>query len=53
MLVVPGVTYEVRPRDTLGEIALRFGVSVEALKAANGIADVNVIRVGQVLTIPR
>jgi LysM repeat protein len=52
-LVVPGLIYTVRPRDTLGEIAQRFGVSVRDLADANGIQNVNVIHVGQFLTIPR
>ncbi len=45
-------TYTVQPGDTLGGIAARFDVSVEELAAANGIADVNRIDVGQVLVIP-
>ncbi|MQA00199.1 MAG: LysM peptidoglycan-binding domain-containing protein [Dehalococcoidia bacterium] len=53
VLHVPGHTYEVCPRDTLGEIARRFGVTLQALASANAIADVDVIRVGQVLVIPR
>ncbi|MCS6826996.1 MAG: LysM peptidoglycan-binding domain-containing M23 family metallopeptidase [Caldilinea sp.] len=44
--------YTVAPGDTLGAIAVRFGVTVEALVAANGIEDPNRIRVGQVLLIP-
>lgn len=47
----PG-TYTVQPGDTLGIIAARFGVTVDALAAANGILDVNLIDVGQVLAIP-
>lgn len=47
-----GSTYTVQPGDTLGQIATRFGVSVEALAAANAIDDVNRISVGQVLVIP-
>ncbi|MEZ4638388.1 MAG: peptidoglycan DD-metalloendopeptidase family protein [Caldilineaceae bacterium] len=45
-------TYTIQPGDTLGQIATRFGVSVEALAAANAIVDVNRISVGQVLVIP-
>lgn len=45
-------TYIVRPGDTLGLIALRFGVTIQALAAANNISNINVIYVGQVLTIP-
>lgn len=42
----------VQAGDTLGKIAARLKVTVEALAAANGIRDVNKIRVGQVLTVP-
>jgi murein DD-endopeptidase MepM/ murein hydrolase activator NlpD len=45
-------TYTVQPGDTLGQIATRFGISVEALAAANAIDDINRISVGQVLLIP-
>ncbi len=47
-----GGSYEVRQGDSLFGIALRHGVSLEALAAANGIADPNHIRIGQVLVIP-
>ena len=53
VLHLPVHTYEVCARDTLGAIATRFGVTLEALAAANAIANVNLVRVGQVLTIPR
>lgn len=43
--------YRVRSGDTLSEIAAKFGVTVKAIKAANGLKG-NVIRVGQVLIIP-
>jgi LysM repeat protein len=42
----------VKSGDTLGKIAARLGVTLKALADANGIADVNKIRVGQVLTVP-
>jgi LysM repeat protein len=42
----------VRPGDTLGEIARRHGVSVRVLARANGITNVNLVRIGQYLTIP-
>lgn len=45
-------TYTVAPGDTLGAIAARFGVPIEALVAANGIEDPDRILVGQVLLIP-
>jgi len=46
------VTYVVQEGDTLGAIAIRFGVSVEALQAANGIDDPTKLQIGQELTIP-
>jgi LysM repeat protein len=46
-------TYVVRPGDTLWRISRELKVDLDALAAANQIADVNRIRAGQVLTIPR
>ena len=45
-------TYTVQRGDTLAEIALEFGVTLDALARANNILDVNRIEVGQVLVIP-
>ncbi len=45
------LTYEVQPGETLSEIALRYGVDLDALAAANGIANPDLIFAGQVLTI--
>jgi hypothetical protein len=45
-------TYTVQQGDTLSLIAQRFGTTVQAIQAANGIADPNEIIVGQVLVIP-
>lgn len=45
-------TYEVQRGDTLSAIAQRFGTTVDALVAANGLADPDVLAVGQVLAIP-
>ena len=47
-----GQTYQVRPGDTLFEIAQRFDVSVNALAEANGITNTALIRPGMVLVIP-
>ena len=47
-----GTTYTVKAGDTLYSIALKYGVTVSALAAANNITNVNLIRVGQVLKIP-
>lgn len=45
-------TYTVRWGDTLGGVARRFGVPLGALVSANKIPDPDLIRAGQVLTIP-
>ena len=47
-----GPIYIVQPGDTLSSIAARFGVSVDDLMAANGIADPNLLSAGQQLIIP-
>lgn len=44
--------YTVVPGDTLYEIAVRFGVTLEDLIAVNGIVNENLIEPGQVLVIP-
>ncbi len=48
----PGRTYTVRSGDTLVTIAARFGSTVKAIAAANGLSDPRLIRIGQVLVIP-
>jgi LysM repeat protein len=48
----PQTTYTVVAGDTLALIAERFGTTVAALQAANGIEDPNTITIGQVLVIP-
>lgn len=48
----PGTTYVVATGDTLGTIALRFGVSVSAVMTANNIDNANVVSLGQQLVIP-
>ncbi len=42
----------VQPGENLFRIALRYGTTVEELAKANGITNVNMISVGQELTIP-
>lgn len=49
--VYPGY-YVVQWGDNLSRIAARYGTTVWAIAQANGIANVNYIRVGQVLVIP-
>lgn len=44
--------YLVQSGDNLSRIAAKFGVSPAAISAANGIANANVIVVGQRLVIP-
>ncbi len=48
-----GATYTVGPGDTLWDIALRFGVTVEALAQANGLSNLDQLEVGQELIIPQ
>jgi LysM repeat protein len=45
-------TYVVQQGDTLFKIALRFGITLEALESANDITDPNKVYPGQVLKIP-
>ena len=49
---IPPVTYTVQRGDTLSKIAKQFGGTVEALVAANHIANANSVAQGQVLVIP-
>lgn len=44
-------TYTVRAGDTLSSIAAKFGTSYQALAGLNGIANPNLIYVGQVLRV--
>jgi len=44
-------SYQVQPGDSLAKISKKTGVSIDTLKAANGIVD-KPIRVGQTLTLP-
>ena len=44
-------TYTVRPGDTLSRIAKAHGTTWQALAKLNGLADPNVIEVGQVLKV--
>jgi LysM repeat protein len=49
---ISGAEYVVQPGDTLGTLSGRFGVSVAALAAANGIARPELLRIGQRLLVP-
>lgn len=46
-------TYTVRSGDTLSEIAQEHGTTVEKLKSLNNISNVNNIKVGQKIKIPK
>ncbi|MBC8249141.1 MAG: LysM peptidoglycan-binding domain-containing protein [Anaerolineales bacterium] len=48
----PTGTHVVQPGENLFRIALKYGVTVEALAVANGISNVNLIYPGQKLRIP-
>jgi hypothetical protein len=55
MIATPAATLEiyiVKPGDTLSEIALLYGTTVDALAAANNIENVDLILIGQQLIIP-
>ncbi len=45
-------SYTVQAGDTLSKIAARFGTTAATIAAANNIANINLIFVGQVLQIP-
>jgi LysM repeat protein len=49
----PGGEYDVQPGDTLSHIAIRFDVSLEQLRDANLLTNIDLIIPGQRLKIPR
>lgn len=51
-LVLKPVVYALQPTDTLETVARRFRVSVEALKAWNGIEDERFLKTGTHLIVP-
>ncbi len=48
----PDLYHRVARGDTLSQIAQRYGVGLSALVRANGLRTSNLIRIGQVLTLP-
>lgn len=49
--VINAETYTVQPGDTLSGIAVKFATTVESLAATNGIQNVDLINVDQILEI--
>jgi len=49
---VPTFEYQVQSGDTLFDIALRFGTTVEVLMQLNALSSAQVVWVGQVLSVP-
>jgi LysM repeat protein len=47
-----GTQHVVQAGENAFRIALRYGTTIEAIAAANGISNPNLIFVGQVLVIP-
>ena len=47
-----GISYTVRPGDVLVAIAQRYGLAWEVLAAANGLADVTLLQIGEVIRLP-
>ena len=52
VLTLNRTTYTVQEGDSLSAISQRFGVSVEAIMAANNISNPDLVRVGDELIIP-
>jgi len=46
------VQYQIQPGDTLGSIALEFGISLDSLVLANNIINPDSISPGQIIVIP-
>lgn len=49
---VTSIQYIVQQGDTLLDIALKYGTTVEAITSLNGITDPQALKIGQVLLIP-
>lgn len=49
---VPPTAYEVKPGDTLEQVASNYGTSVSELIRANGLSDPNQLKISQKLNVP-
>ena len=49
---IPYFVYRVQPGDSLYTIALKYGISVNTIIAANNIKNANYLKIGQILKIP-
>jgi membrane-bound lytic murein transglycosylase D len=49
----PMVRHRVRPGETIGQIARRYGASVEKILQVNGIRRAHLIQIGTMLLIPK
>lgn len=49
---VAATAHTVAKGESVGKIASKYGVSISAIVDANSLANANVIKIGQVLTIP-
>jgi len=49
---IPLQPHQVRPGETLGDIALLYDVSVEELMELNGLTDADALATGQVIYVP-
>lgn len=47
-----GRTHMVRQGETLFQISLQYGTTVHSIAAVNGLSNINMIYIGQTLTIP-
>ena len=48
----PFIAYRVQPGDTVRSVATMYGVSTRSVSSASGLTNPDLLRVGQVLTIP-
>ena len=51
--VAPNQGYVVKRGDSVSKLANKYGVSIRAIASKNKLADVDKLRIGQVLKIPR